>query len=246
MSAYIFGRDFTLTFYPKDTEGNAVAPSGDSPSIYIYSERPSRDTVINEDGSTSSIVGSEITAWSGSGTGREISVTAIQDPDQDGPINTRDYYLGVRFTLKSSGQQQASIVPFEVSRALGYDVELSVTASDIEKYFPDVDSWVSDSQQNAFATEAIEEVKAELRDSGYEWALIRRPDRLRLVVIHKVLTRIALSQRASGDDGFLALYEESKSTAIAMLSSLSLEYDSSGDGEADKEVKKRSFLRVVR
>ena len=246
MAAYVFGQDISFQFFPKDDEGDPVTPSADSPSIWIYSDRPDRDTVKNETGATSSVVGSEITSWTPSGNSREFTIPAISDPDTSSGTYSDTYYAGIKYTLETSGQQQINIVAFIVSRTVGYDVELDVPAADIEKYFPQIDAYVTEVQQDSFVTEAIEEIRATLRDSGFDWAKIRRPDRLRLVVIHKVLSRVALSQYAGGDDGFLTMYEQSKLTADSMLSSVKLEYDSTGDQQTDSERSKGNFYRVIR
>jgi hypothetical protein len=239
MSTYTFGQELTVNFYPKDSEGNALTPSAEDPSILLYADRPSRSDVASQSG------GDEITTWSTSGNARVITVPAVEDPDPNGASNVQDYWLGIRFSLEATKQEQVVILPICIERPFGYGVELNIAASDLEKYFPQIDKYASEAQQTAFAGEAVEEIKAALKSGGFEWAKVRRPDRLRLAAIALILANVALSQIADGDLGFQTLLDESKEKASRLLSETAIEYDSSGDGEADVKVKRRPYKRVV-
>lgn len=238
--AYTFGKNITFPFYPRDADGEVISPSVDNPSIFVFSEQPSREEAAA--GSGSYVVGSEITSWSNSGNAYNITIPAIADPEPNSTEHTRIYYLGVNYTIETGGNTVTNILSFKVSRALGYDNELSVTAADLEVYFNKVDSYNSDSEQNSLVNESIERVKADLRAKGYEWARIHRIERLRLCVIDKTIYFIALSQIADDEDfGFRTMMDEAKDNYRSSLEELRLEYDKNQDGVEDSEANPANY-----
>ena len=101
---------------------------------------------------------------------------------------------------------------------------VSVTEENLRAYFPQVDAYSSDVQRKAYISQAIEEIKGELRSKGYEWAKITRADRLDLCVTYKALSLIMLGQIQESSDKFSIKFQEYKSNFRANLDSLKVEY----------------------
>jgi hypothetical protein len=233
MPSYQFGKAFTVTYYPTDTEGDAIKASTDAPNIYLFGHdnKPGRDVILSGTGAIETV-----TSWTKNGSGYDITFAAVDDPEPDSHLNTRDYYIGINFTLEAGEQVQARMIAIQLSRPLGYDNELNITSCDIEKYFHTVDDWITNHQQDSFVNEAIEWVRNQIRDNGYHYALITNPEDLRIAVIQRAINRIAMSLIADGNTGFIALKDDSMSEANKTLTRLQALIDTDADGEADKKV----------
>jgi hypothetical protein len=233
MATYQFGKAFTVTYYPSDREGDAIRASADAPTIYLFGPdtKPGRDAIIAGTGSIETV-----NSWTKNGTGYDITFSAVEDPSPEGQDNTRDFYIGINFTLETGEQSQARLLHLLVSRPLGFDNELRVTSCDIEKYFHTVDDWMTNSQQGAFVDEAIRWVRGRLRDSGYRISKMQNVEDLETAVIQRTINRIAMSLIADGNTGFLELKEDSASEADKALVRLEAIIDIDEDGDEDTTI----------
>ena len=247
MATYQFGKQFTYPFYARDKDGAAITTLQASPSIWIYSEKPSRETVRTETGTTDFLVGSEITTWTQSGNAWNITIPQIADPDTDDNQFVHTYYIGIRYQIESGGDELISISAFELTRPFGYDNELNVTTADIMKFFPQVDEYHSTSAQTDFLDEATRQVKADLNTAGYELYKGRNFDGLRYAVIWKTLylMALALNLQNQEDEGLRVLIDESKEQYTARIQNAPIELDTDDDGEADTEVTKMNIAFQV-
>lgn len=240
---YTFGQAFTYSYYPRDASGNVLTPSADAPSIWVYSDRPSRAEAQAGTGST---VGIEITSWSNTGNYWDITIPAITDPDDDATTHTRTYWIAVNYTLDTSGDTMTTINSVLVSRPLGYDNELNVTTANLEVFFTGVDGYLSDAQQSSLISQVQDDIKGSFKNNGYEFAMVKNPERLKQAAIHRCLYYVARDQIAEGNEGFELLMTESKGEFEAKMSSLVLDYDRDLDGDEDSEIVQSDFTYVVR
>jgi hypothetical protein len=234
---YLFGQSFTYDFYPIDADGSSITPSADSPAIYVFHDRPDLTQAL---AGTSAI--QTITNWTNSGNAWQFTISSLSP---DGDEQFRTFYLGLNFTIEVGGSTQTVIKAFDVWRPLGRDEELSISTADVQAYFPQVLSFASSSQLSAMITVATASVKRALENKAYQFALVTNPSKLADTVIQKVLIILATSQIANGDEGFLALLEESKSTYRNLFNAQKLSYDASVSGEATEEVK-RGFYSFIK
>jgi hypothetical protein len=223
--AYAFGQNITYWFYPlldNDTASVPSAVQSQTPAIYVFDESaPSRSDAATGSGSLQTI---STWTWNTQRRAWSFTVSAIPDPDPGSNIPTRTYWIAINFVLQSAGQIQTVIKPFQLERVVGHDKVVSVTEENLKVYFPQVEAYSSDVQRKAYISQAIEEVKGELRAKGYEWAKITRADRLDICVTYKALSLIMLGQIQEQDDKFSIKYEEYKKNFQSNLDSLKVEY----------------------
>lgn len=222
---YPFGQNITYWFYPLLDDDAATIPAAvqaQTPSIYVFDESiPNRSDAASGANSLQAITS---WTWSGQKKAWSFAVPAISDPHPDSNITTRVYWIAINFVLQSGGQVQTTIKPLQLERVVGHDKVVSVTEDDLRAYFPQIDAYSSDVQRKAFISQAIEEIKGELRAKGYEWAKITRADRLDLCVIYKALAMVMLGQIQEPSDKFSIKYQEYKAGFQSNLDSLKFEY----------------------
>lgn len=222
---YPFGQNITYWFYPlldNDTASIPTAVTSQSPTIYVFDESaPSRSNALSGAGSLQTV---NTWVWSTSKKAWSFTILAIPDPEPSSNIPSRVYWVAINFILQSAGQVQTVIKPLQLERVVGHDKVVSVTEENLRTYFPQVDAYSSDVQRKAYISQAVEEVRGELRAKGYEWAKITRADRLDLCVTYKALSLIMLGQIQEPGDKFSIKYAEYKSNFQANLDSLKVEY----------------------
>ena len=230
---YAFGQDFIVEFYPMLDEEPAI-PSADSPSIYVYTDtnKPTRAQAAAGGGT----VLQTISTWSDINNGKSISVSAISDPDADSDTTEYTYWMAINFTLKASGDTQTVLKALKMYRINGMLATITTKTHDIENMWGAVKEYTTEAERAAFIADAIDDIKADLRARGYEWAKINRADRLNSAAVNKACANIALSQIRESGDRFDVMKEECKQNYEKKINSIRLEYDSTLTGEADTVV----------
>lgn len=226
--SYVFGQNISYWFYPLSENSSATVPTavqGQTPAIYVFDKTPTRDESIT---GSSSIVTISSWTWNAAKKGWNFTIPALDDPAPDSNIEIRTFYVAVNFVLEAGEQTQTFLQPLIVSRIGGHDKSVNITSTDLEVYLPQVTAYTSLSQRNAYILQAIEEVKSRLRDKGYEWARITRPDRLNMCVIYKTLAMIMLAQVQDSGDKFSIRYLEYKDNFENALENLKFEYKQQG------------------
>lgn len=245
---YPFAQDLTVTFYPIVGD-EKVTPSGDSPSIYYFDDdnKPDRDDALNGTNAINS--GSAITSWSNTsdGDGKSFTVPAIPDPDSSDDKEVYTYWLGVNFTLETSGDTVTVIRALPMRRVDAHLETLVLSDSDLTERWPAVDDYTVDSsQRDAFIDDAIEDIKEELWNKGYEWARIHEADRLKAAAVYRTLAMIALSQIREENDRFGVLHRSFMESYQKKISRLRMLYDSDNSKEVDSITKNvRSSINIV-
>jgi hypothetical protein len=205
-----------------DTASISSAVTSQTPAIYIFDESvPTRGNAASGSGSLQAV---STWTWNSTKKAWSFTISAVNDPYPDSNIPTRTYWIAINFILQAAGQTQTVIKPLQLERVVGHDKVVSVTDENLRTYFPQVDAYSSDVQRKAYISQAIEEIKGELRSKGYEWAKLTRADRLDICVTYKALSLIMLGQIQEPDDKFSIKYNEYKANFQSNLDSLKVEY----------------------
>ncbi len=227
-----YGKSFTRWFYPLIDDSTPTGIVTDqTPTIYIYESQPSRSQ-----GSTNAIKTISAWTWDAGKSGWYYTVSAINDPQPDAIDDFKVYWELVTFVLEDGQQSQTVMRSFEMERVTGHAERVNVTDEMLRQYFPQLDSCSTENQRIQLLSLAIEEVKSRLKDKGFEWARISRPDRLSIAIAHKVLYMIMLVQLQGGNDKYAIKYNEFKATFTNTIDGLILEYDSNKDGLPDTNI----------
>lgn len=230
---YPFGVSFPYTFYPILNDQPVRLPS-QTANLHVFEDMPSRSAALAGTGA----LGSYSATVPANATNVTFTLDAIEDPDVTADEGSATYFVAIVYKLQASGQDQVIVRALEIERVKAHHKTLSIGAADLEAVWKAATTYASGSDISTKVATCTDELKAELRDKGYEWAAIWRPDRLRNVLVHRVLSGIALEQMQEANDAFQALADRFSETATRLLSSLKLEL---GEQEPKAEVKQASM-----
>ena len=228
---YAFGKAFDYYFYPLVDNEELTAVPSQTPSIFIFSDangQPSRDTAAAGTGATQTI-----STWTSVTGGFKIEVDALTDPDPSSAIDCRTYWVAINFKLKTGGQTQTVLRALDMERVAAHNTRLTVTPTDLTTLFPEISSFATNTTISAAISLAQEECKSILLSKGYEWAQIKRPERLKLAIQSRSMMQLMLNQRKVPGDNFDANYSEYKKQYKSYLDSIQLEIDRDKDGVAE-------------
>lgn len=239
---YLFGDDFTYTYFPVSNDGTPLVGIGSLDSAYIFTDtnKPDRDAA---QAGTNAV--QTLGSWTVNGNGYDFAVDALDDPDIDSATAERSFWLGINYVIDTGEQTQTDIVQLQMTRSVGYGAELSVSQADLSKYYPNITSFVSEAKQSDHINEAIEHVKSVLKARRIDYYEILDADELREPVIWRSLYQIALALVSSGEVGFEILMAEAKDNYENALSRLSLRLDTDLDGEPDQVKTIGSYARII-
>jgi hypothetical protein len=232
---YPFGKAFERWYYPlvNDTTPEGTILTSQTPAIYVFTTNPGRSVAATGVGALKTITS---WTWDANQAGWRYTITAISDPSPTSSQTLYTYWEAVNFRLEAGADIQTDLRALEMERISGHSTAVNVTDEMLRQYFPQLDSCSTESQRVQQLVLAIEDVKARLKAKGYEWAKITRPDRLTIAIAYRVLYMIMLVQIQQGNDKYAIKYAEFKAIFESTIDSLSLEYDSNGDGQADTTV----------
>lgn len=215
---YPLGQNFTYLFFPLVDDRPAIGIPTQTPAIYVFTTKPSRDDAQNGTGAVQTI-----SSWTARGAGYQISVTAINDPDPDSDQDRYEYFIAINFVLKTAGQTQTVIRQLDLERVSGHHKSISVSFEDLKNYQPSIEAYASDAELETHIALAVEEVKAKLLTRGYEWARIWRTDVLNMVVTMRSLALVMFSQIQQLGDKFELKFKEYDRIASDLLASVKFE-----------------------
>jgi hypothetical protein len=243
--SYPFGKSFKRWFYPIiDGESPDGVLTSQNPAIYIFRDQPGREAAQSGTGALQTI-GSW--TWSATDAGWYYNVAAINDPDPISTTHNRIFWEAVNFRVESGAQIQTDVRAFYVERVAGLSHNVSVSETDLKEYFPQLDSISTPAQREQQIVLAVEDIKARLKNKGFEWARIHRVDRLNIAIAHRVLYMLMLIQVQQGNDKYAIKYTEFKAIFDTTIESLVMEYDSNKDGLPDAQVTQGSGpIRIIR
>ena len=238
---YPFGQNFTYNFYPLVDEKPAAGIPTQTPSIYLFTVKPSRDDAQNGTGAIQTI-----STWEAHGAGYRFTVSAINDPDTDSDSDKYIYWIAVNFVLKTAGQVQTVIRQLDMQRVSGHHKTITVTCEDVKSYQPSVVAYASDPELQTHILLATEEIKAKLLNKGYEWARIWRTDVLNLVVVTRALALVMFSQIQQLGDKFEVKFKEYDKISADLLASVQFETTNLQKTEPIKAEKATTEIMFIR
>lgn len=244
---FSFGRDFTYTFIPLREEIASdtfedLASVTDAPSIYIFTDRPSRTDARAGTGAQQTV-----SVWLNleNGIGKKFTIAAIDDPDENGSKDKYEYYIAINFTLKDSEQVQTVIRLLPIQRIKAHASQAEPTQSDLNSIQSNLDSHFTPSEIDNSIKTAVRLVKSSLHGNGFVWSEIWNPDVLRDAISFKALELLALGEKSPGNS-WDEKHLEFKNMAASLLTSVQLQIDPDGDGAPSEEIKQTTTIRLIR
>jgi len=232
---YDFGKSITRSFYPLE-DGEPVNLPSQAPSIFLFTDQPSRDDAAVGFGAMSAI-----TYWNASSTSpypRTYSIPPIYDPAPDSATVSRGYWEAINFVHAAGGQTQTVLRQFDVERTKAPVTVPGTTRDDIINAFPAITNYLTNTQIDEFLEIATSLMKLDLEKAGYAWGDYANLHKTNLALAFRTVAECSLSQFKSGtdDDRFWKRYEVFLGRYQSVLSMVNLKADSDGDGTADQTV----------
>lgn len=224
----LYGKANVVQISLLDSEGLELLPSNDNPTIYLFSSFPDRTAAAAGTGAVQTI-----SAWTGTGTDRAITIAAVSDPEPTSNTRHKEYYLGINFTLAASGQVQTLIEQVIFERALAQIDNLSITAQDAKNIYPAISSYLSDAQITSYIVGSTEELKTELKAKAIDWASVKNPRDFKRVIIYRAIADASFSQIQEQDDKFSKRYDAYQERAKKLLTAIDAIIDTDKDGVPD-------------
>lgn len=240
MRRYFFGKSFVVNY--QFVEG--CEPSTDSPSIALFSEKPTKDEASTVTGSFK--IGSTITSW-GNGNypnTKTITIPAIEDPDPDADPIIDIYYLAINYTLVASGQVQTVIVPFEICRVHGTISGHTVTIDEVLKVFPTIEYYIEAGELESFIAIALQEIEIDLKKKGVRFDQLSNQNDLTYPIALKAAALASHSEFKDNTDKFYQRYLDLTKKYDGILDSLPLHFDNNQDGEPEETQTKKVYYKL--
>lgn len=239
-SRYLYGKANTIQISLIDSDKTELVPSSDSPTIYLFNSQPSRQAAAAGTGSIQTI-----SSWTGAGTDRAITITAIADPEPTSATRYKEYYLAINFTLANSGQVQTLIEQIVFERVLAQADNLALNAQDAKAIYPTIGSYLSDALINNFLTGAIDDTKTELQGKGIDWVTVKNPKDFKRAIIFKAIADASLSQIQEDNDKFSKRYDIYSTRANKLLGIITAVVDADNDGTPEQETKSKPSYYIM-
>ena len=233
--AFVFGQSFTARVYPL-VDDDAFTPgmtAANLVSAYLFDAQPTRAAAASGTGALPVTIAGW--TWDATNGAFAVSVPALNDPEPTAADPDRTYFLAVNWRLEAGQQVQTTVQPLVLMRLRSQGAGLYVTAADLEDYYPDITAYGTPAQLAATIAQASDDVRGKLQALGYRWAGVTRPDRLKQVVVLRVLSIVMLAQVQASGDKFYGKFTEYRAMYLEALDGLKVEYDLSGDGVPDAE-----------
>lgn len=238
---YLFGQDFTYHFYPQlDADDVASIPT-QTPAIYLFSVQPSETQAASGSGAIQTI-----TSWTELSPGYSFQIDAIDDPSPASADDREVYWLAINFVLSTGEQTQTVLHALDMRRVRAQPRRLDVTPSDLKNMLPAIEKYRSDAQLVTYVSLASSQIKTRLKNAGFEWGNLRRPDELRQAVELRALALAVLGERQEEGDKFDRWYQDFSAAYEAFMSSIEVEYSASGKGDDARPESVSSYAVVVR
>lgn len=231
---YYFGKAFTYEFAVWSNElGEYESLSGvtDSPTVYVYNFKPTREQAINGTGSPLET----ITSWADNPDtkGKDITIPSLTDPQPNSERQTFDYWLAVNYVRVDSGDSILELRKLPIERPIATGEPLKVTSADLSEVFADVSKYATAAEQLSKIDLAKKMVAANLNKGGYEWASLYEPNDLNLVVVYQALAMLMLESQFAGNSEFIARREAYQENVDTLMKSLNVRFDEDKSGEPD-------------
>ena len=241
---YSFGRDIAYKLYTTE-DGIELAPlPNQTITAYVFREQVSREDSISGDGAIATITYSHLLATHANII--QFTIPAIDDPFPNTITQIYYYWISINFVIKTGEQVQTITRSLPMSRAVGHDKTIGVTASQIVNIYPDVYQYLSEDQVTSIIAMASKNLVNDLKNKGYAWANIHRPDQLYDALLFKSLDYVYASQVQRQGDKFAFLYEKAKQSYESIIANLNLSFDDSLAGAQTSQIRPSGIILGVR
>ena len=226
-----FGKSFTYQFFPLADEVALTSLPSQTPAIYVFDDS-GRPGYAEASAGTGAV--QTVTSWTANGhNGYDITIAAIDDPDPDSTLARRTYWIAINFILASSEQSQCLIRALEMERVTAHHKRITVTSSDLQAFWPAINSYCTLVELDGMLDLSRAVIREDLRNKGFEWATLYRPDRLYHACVYKALDLACLSQLQQQGDKFDKLHEQFSRFFEQIMAGLKIEIDANLDGSPD-------------
>ncbi len=230
---YPFGKAINAEFYPLVDNVEATTADIDAillDSIYIFSylgAKPSLDAARSGTGALQTIA-----SWTALPERRGFSyaISAVSDPDPESDTIAYSYWSAVNFRWATGLQVQTVLQELIFERVWGHTRRIGVTFADVIAAWPAAEKYATTTQINAYIELAKGDLRNELKAKGYEFAEIRRPDRLTSAVLYSTLSHISFGQIQTTGDHWHEQARHWAGISKKVQSELKFEYDGISSG----------------
>jgi hypothetical protein len=214
-----FGEEFEYSFFVRDGQGgfeNLHAVTN-NPSIHIFDAIPSRTDARTGAGALQTI-----TSWSNSASngGKDITISAIADPNETDAKERYEYYIAINYRLETDGDILTDIRLLPMVRPHATHSPVSTVGNDLKKIYSTVDEISSSTDQSNKIQQAKNDIETILESKGFEWSEIWETSILNDAISYYALHLIMLDNMRETNDAYAsraALYEKTASNKIESL-----------------------------
>lgn len=240
----LFGRSITRELYAVVESEYFNLPS-QIPAIYFFEDKPSISDAQTGTGSFASV-----TTWTQSQTypyPRTYVVPPIEDPEPTSSTTIRNYWEAINYVNQASQQTQTLLRAFNVERGKALDSVPGTTVTDLKEIWPGISSYLTDARLTEYLLIAEESLRIDVEKKGLVWENLKRLQRAKLALGYKSVSLASFSQVQEANDKFYIRWKEFEKLYNSTLESITLPYDTDGDGEADTETStKQDFAFIIR
>lgn len=235
-----FGAAWNYTYKPQ-VGGEYVTPTG-TPSIYVFTDRPSEAVARAGTGAIQTISAWTYTASTNSAL---FSVAAIADP-QDG-TREKDYWIAINYSINSGAQKQLDLRSFRLSIPDGMDENPTPTVASIfTEYDRHLDAEFEPGDVPLFITRAEKKVKRDLKWSGYSWPKVESMSDLYEAVAHATLMYLYNDLIKTPNDVWDLKYQRAEADYKVFLGSIKIIYDENEDNQIDENEENAEGTKTTR
>lgn len=225
---YPFGKTISAEFYPLVDNVEATTTEIDAivfDSIYIFSYQGGKPTLEAARAGTGAA--QTIASWTAvpERRGFRYSITAIDDPDPESDTLAYSYWSAINFKWATGLQVQTVLQELIFERVWGHTRRINVDFATVIDAWPAAERYATTTQINAYIALSKGDIRNELKAKGYEFAEIRRPDRLSSAVLYNTLGHIAFGQIQTTGDHWDRQATHWFGVARKVQSELKFEYD---------------------
>lgn len=240
---YLYGKDFTRSFIVEEDNEPFKLPS-QTPTIYIFTEKPTRDEAQAGTGAVQTI-----SSWNQNAATPYAclyAVSAIVDPDPDAADDNEQWYWeAVNYITKTGGQTQTAIRGFVLSRGFQPSNLPEVAPEDLAAVYPAISEYIPSDQLRAMIASCLEDVIMDLETKGIEWGRLSDKRRLHRALAFKSIAEASFSQVKGEGDKFHLRYTEFTKKYASAMTAVNLPYDADGDSSPELIEKPRKGYAIL-
>ena len=232
MNPYNFGQDFEYkfaVFNDKSGSYKSLAAVTDTPAIYIYDHKPTRENASS--GADSPVA--TITDWANDTetTGKKITIPAITDPEPNNEWKVHEYWIAINYVLVNGGDSFLDLRLIKLSRPKTTGAPFSAQTSVLQEIFSKVGSYASASDQATKIALARKLVAAEFEGNGFDWCELYEPQDLNLAISYRALAELFSTSKFIGTEEIGELADRFRDNSDKLIKYLKLLFTTKQNGQ---------------